>query len=420
MVFQNKLKLCALLIAQKLPFCGKNTFFIAVIQLCLYKKILHMDPRNRVHIYISENTGKSPEILILKPASAASFIYLYCQLILFILYKRCNVKLSRGKAVLTVPYKASVKPHIEGSFHTLEGKKKFLSLQAFFQFKFLYIASHRIVFSGNPGRAKLFLSVPGIHGVNIMHMVIALGLDMTWNLNPSKMTDVIAFPVKIFFPSVRILTVGKAPFSVQILAQRRFFFQRSFCFLLIEKMIRMCFYAVYLKNFRIFKPLQRCFCYSHKLLPSKYFCLSSFYGTGHACHKLLLHQEKDQSGRNSSQHNCCHHHTIIRRIRGAHCRNNKRQGPSLRRLQSDQRPQIIVPAVHKGYDNCRSIGRFHSRHKDLKKDPKLSHTVDSGCLDQFLGKAFCILSEKENQKCRPFLLPEPCQRQGQYLQTARQ
>lgn len=44
-----------------------------------------------------------------------------------------------------------------------------------------------------------------------------------------------------------------------------------------------------------------------------------FHGAHHACHKVLLHQEKDERRRHRGDDDSHHDQTIIRRIAGAQC-----------------------------------------------------------------------------------------------------
>ena len=81
-------------------------------------QILHMNVRYRVQIHIAKNTGKTPKILILQPASGAALIDLDSQLILAFRQVRREVEIARRKAVFAVTDKLPVQPYIESRFNS--------------------------------------------------------------------------------------------------------------------------------------------------------------------------------------------------------------------------------------------------------------------------------------------------------------
>ena len=127
----------------------------------------------------------------------------------------------------------------------------------------------------------------------------------------------------------------------------------------------MCRDPVYGKKLRILKPRKLRFFCCHISVTPLFLSKLSLYRACHSCHKLFLHQEEDQCCRDCRDHNRHHHHTIIWRIRGTHCGKNQRQSSLFRRLQCDQRPQIIIPARHERGHDGRRIAGLHGRHKDF-------------------------------------------------------
>ena len=128
------------------------------------------------------------------------------------------------------------------------------------------------------------------------------------------------------------------------------------------------------------------------------FKVSALNSTGHTGNELLLHEEENRCSRNGCQHNSTHHHTIVRGIGSAHCRQDQRQSALTARLQCNQRPQIAVPNVHESNNNGSSIGGLHGRHINLQENLNLAKAVNTCSLNQILGEGCCILLEEEDQE----------------------
>ena len=190
------------------------------------------------------------------------------QIVLF-LNIRCQIEFRGSKAVLGISHEMPVQPDIHRLFHTFETDDHPFSPQAFRQVKTLAITSYRIIlcfaestfcqsFSQRVSRAAVNFPLPGIHGIDIMNLVITCQFDMSRHTDCIELCTVGIFPVEIHRTALRIHRIGKLPVSVQRLHQRAF----TFCCFLhipINGMITVGWQLTDPEHLRIVQPSDICF-----------------------------------------------------------------------------------------------------------------------------------------------------------------
>ena len=117
--------------------------------------------------------------------------------------------------------------------------------------------------------------------------------------------------------------------------------------------------------------------------------------TNHALYELLLHEEENQSSRKRCNDDTCHNHTIVWVIRSTHGGENQRNGFLFRRLQSNQRPEVVVPAVHKGDDCSCCIRGLHNRYIHPEENLQFIQTIQPCCFDNIFRERLGVLTEEE-------------------------
>ena len=122
--------------------------------------------------------------------------------------------------------------------------------------------------------------------------------------------------------------------------------------------------------------------------------------TNHALYELLLHEEENQSSRKRCNDDPCHNHTIVWVIRSTHGGENQRNGFLFWGLQSNQRPEVVVPAVHKGDDCSCCIRGLHNRHIHPEENLQFIQTIQPSSFDDILRERLGVLPEEENQERR--------------------
>jgi len=232
----------------------KFAILVIFLQSASDQQVFHMGLGHGIEVHIPENTGEPPEVLVFDPAGAAAFVDFYRQLVFSFHQIIIQLELRRRKSILTVAHEVSVQPQIEGNFHTLEGDGHRLALQLFIQFEESHIAAHRIIFFTDVGRTQELGTVPGILGIDVHHLVIALDLDMTGNLDSVKAAAVKIGSVKILHPEAGILCIRKQPGAVQRLPQGHVTLCPGLGHGFVVEVIGMRCLAVNGENFRICKP----------------------------------------------------------------------------------------------------------------------------------------------------------------------
>ncbi|MMZ50912.1 hypothetical protein D1872_126320 [compost metagenome] len=176
-----------------------------------------MNRRDGIEIYVSENTGKTPKVLILQPCPCTSLIYLYRQLVFASLQERCQFKVRRREAVLAITDKLSVQPYIESRLDALERNEHRLRVGShiFRQNKAFDIASDRVVILRNMGWANVRMSVPRIHRIHVLHLAKALRLNVTRHLNITPATVLKARSIELYRTAGWICCIVKLPAPIQ-------------------------------------------------------------------------------------------------------------------------------------------------------------------------------------------------------------
>ena len=222
-----------------------------------------MDFRYTVKIYRPENPCKTEEILILNPAGTAALVNAHLQPVYARMKNSRKLILRRCKAVLAIPCKLTVTPHIKGCFHSLERHKHPFFQKIFLLIcdnKFPYIAPGRSILPVNGRRTDLWPSIPWIHGIDIMAVVIPLKLDMAGNLDRSpvlflKSSFIKSNSVWILRSPERIFRWLLLPAEIPDTIQKHKTDSLWSC--LLKKriyMIWMSIVPVHLKNLRIIQP----------------------------------------------------------------------------------------------------------------------------------------------------------------------
>ena len=96
--FENFLRL--LTADGKLQIQLKLKILIFFVRFCLDEQVFHVNLRSGHKLYLTENTGQTPEVLIFQPASRTPLKYLHRKLVLTLVYRVGNIKLSRSKTIL--------------------------------------------------------------------------------------------------------------------------------------------------------------------------------------------------------------------------------------------------------------------------------------------------------------------------------
>ena len=190
------------------------------------------------------------------------------QIVLF-LNIRCQIEFRGSKAVLGISHEMPVQPDIHRLFHTFETDDHSFSPQAFRQVKTFPVRTYGIIlclaestfcqsFSQRVSRAAVNFALPGIHGVDIMNLVITCQFNMSWHTDRIELRTVSIFPVEIHRTACGIHRIGKLPVSVQRLHQRAF----TFCCFLhipINGMVTVSRQLTDPEYLRIIQPTDICF-----------------------------------------------------------------------------------------------------------------------------------------------------------------
>ena len=241
-------------ISDKLGSNQQLTILVIFVQGASDQQVFHMGLGHSIEVHIPEDTGEPPEVLVFDPAGAAALVDFHRQLVFPFHQIIIQLELRRREGILTVAHEVSVQPQIENNFHTLEGDGHGLSLQLFVQIEESHIAAHGIVFFTDVGRTQELGTIPGILGIDVHHLVIALDLDMTGNLDSVKAAAVKIGSVKILHPEAGILCIRKQPGAVQRLPQGHVTLCPSLGHGFVVEVIGMRCLAVNGENFRICKP----------------------------------------------------------------------------------------------------------------------------------------------------------------------
>ena len=168
-----------------------------------------------VQPYISEDTRKSEEILILAPAPGSKSEDHYRKLVLSLsVNKRSEVKIRRRKAVLGIPHVASVKPYGDAAFDSLERYAYGTLFKSGRQREILHIACDRIEIFRYLSGLDFFKTIPRILGVRILGMTVSFSLDMGGHPDLFPLPAVVIQPVKVLHTGLIVDRMVKPPYTV--------------------------------------------------------------------------------------------------------------------------------------------------------------------------------------------------------------
>ena len=88
--------------------------------ICGDLQIPHMDPGDPSQLHRTENTGKTPEILILQPGRTAPFINLHGKAVSLFLNNIRNAKFGGRKRILGITHIFSIQPYGKSCFHAMK------------------------------------------------------------------------------------------------------------------------------------------------------------------------------------------------------------------------------------------------------------------------------------------------------------
>ena len=159
----------------------------------------------------------------------------------------------------------TIEPHIHSLLHSLKRDADPSVPQCRFQIEDTPIRANRIVLrlrklplllsKSGFGRSSILMTLPWIHGIDIVNPVKTSQFHMSWHLDGSKSGYICVFPVKIRRTPCRILRPCKLPGSIETLTQTFFLFLIRF--LSVKKMmIRMGLYLSHPKHLRVIQPRQ--------------------------------------------------------------------------------------------------------------------------------------------------------------------
>ena len=143
--------------------------------LCL--EVVDMSLRDLQQPDAAEDARKAPEILVLEPASAAPADDEHGQ---HVLPRPClcrHVKFGRRERVLAVADKFAVEPDIDAALDALKAQTQTAGQRR--QRKRAGIAAGKVALLRDFRRANVLASVPGVHGVDILRLAVALQLQMS-------------------------------------------------------------------------------------------------------------------------------------------------------------------------------------------------------------------------------------------------
>ena len=151
---------------------GKDSPGQAFVQVGMDEPVLDMGSFQRNQKDAAEQARQAPEILILEPASQRKAEYPDSETIAPLVDERCQGELFRCEAVGPVADECPVAEERKGAVGSLEADDQLLS--ALLPFDIPGVDPDRIVFGRNLGRMEVFLSIPGVLGIDVVWLPVAL------------------------------------------------------------------------------------------------------------------------------------------------------------------------------------------------------------------------------------------------------
>ena len=198
---------------------GQGAGGVVGFEAGLEPQVLDVQRGLGVEVHGAEDAEEAEEVLIFQPAARAVLVDLHAQAVLAGLQEGGQVEVGGGEAVLAVAHEMAVAPAVKGPFHALEGDADPLALQRLVQGEGLDVAAHRGVVPGDVGRAEGVPAVPGVHGVDVLDLAVALHLDVAGHGDLVKAVEAGVRLPETGRTGGGAGAVGKAPGAVQTLAQ---------------------------------------------------------------------------------------------------------------------------------------------------------------------------------------------------------
>ena len=166
-----------------------------------------------------EQAAETEEILVLDPGGAGALVDLHAQTVAGLADIGGQVEVRGGEAVLGIACEMAVDPYIDGLLRPLEADAHPLAPQALVQVELPDVAAHGVIVQVHLGRAELTAAVPGVEGIDILELSIALGLHVAGDQDDAEGAVVKALLPKVRRTLCRGLAPAEAPLPVQALPQ---------------------------------------------------------------------------------------------------------------------------------------------------------------------------------------------------------
>jgi len=141
------------------------------------EEVLQVQLWNGIQFYITEQAGEPPEILVFKPAAGRTLENLHRNLIFAIVQVICNCKFCWGEAVLMVADKCSVDPQSHCRFCPMKDQPNLcIFAECLRNCHHADIAARGVEAFRDLTRLAVLHAIPRIHGIDILHLSIAIGL----------------------------------------------------------------------------------------------------------------------------------------------------------------------------------------------------------------------------------------------------
>ena len=200
---------------------GQGAGGVVGFQIGPEPQVLDVKGRLGVEVDRAEDAEEPEKVLIFQPVAAAALVDLDAQTVFALPEAGRQVKIRGSKAVLAVAHKLPVAPAVEGPLDALERDADPLAPESLVQDKGFDIAAHGGVVPGNLGRADGVTAIPGIHGVDVLNLTVALQFDVAGD---GDFTEALQRGVRlpeISRPLGGTAAVGKLPGTVQALTEIR-------------------------------------------------------------------------------------------------------------------------------------------------------------------------------------------------------
>ena len=198
---------------------GQGAGGVVALEAGAQPQVLDVEGGLGVQVHRPEDAEEAEEVLVLQPAARAVLVDLDAQTVDPVVQVGRQVEVGGGEAVLAVADELAVAPAVEGPLDPLEGDADPLAPQRLVQGEVPDIAAHGGVVPGDVGRAEGVPAVPGVHGVDVLDLAVALQLDVAGHGDLVKGVEGGPRLPEIGRPRGGTGAVGEAPGAVQALEQ---------------------------------------------------------------------------------------------------------------------------------------------------------------------------------------------------------